>query len=171
MTTGTSSRLSYDTSAYESDIGQSTSQLKYLLEPVYAQNCGRCYPEVGQSFPARTKRDTDPRIDIENTLTSRKWKRDKRQVNGEKWDDFNELQIKYGGDEELPECMPGTIETRHTLLTDPKITSKSKTIEHLVFSTLPINAQDYIPVLRNPGISSRDIAIAEYRKIKGSSPS
>lgn len=170
MTTGTSSRLSYDTSAYASDIGQSTSPLSYMLDPYSSQNCGRCFPEVGAAYPAKPKRDTDPRIDIENTLTSRKWKRDKRQINGEPWDDFNELQTKYANNEQLPECMPNTIESRHSLLTDPRINSKSRTTEHLVFSSLPISAQDYIPTLRNPGKSSRDIAIEEYRRIRDSSP-
>lgn len=165
MTTGNSGRLSYDPSSYESEVGQSTNPLSYLTNPIYARNCDRCYPEVGQAFPNNYRRETDPRVEIENTLSSRKWKRDKRQPNGIKWDDFEELSIKYGGDETLGGCA-SAFETRHSLLSDPKIQYKSRSTEHLVFSTLPIAAQDWIPTTRNPGtVSSRDVAIATYRNI------
>ena len=164
MTTGISSRLSYDTTAYDADVQQSTNPLGYYVSPDYYANCEKCAPEVGQAYPTNFRRTSEPRIDIENTLTSRTWKRDKRQTNGEKWDDFEDLKIKYENFETLRDCGPDNT-AQHSLLQEPKLNYRSMSTDHLVFTSLPINPQDYIPDIRQPGASSRDIAINQYRQL------
>lgn len=162
-----SSRLSYDPSAYQSEVTQSTNPLMYSTDPVYTGNCDKCFPEVGASYPSNYRLTGENRLDIENTLSQRKRKLDKHQMNGEAWDDFQELAIKYEKDEVLTDCPTGS-ESQYSLLSDPRSNYRGLRTDQIVFSTVDSYIQDgtHVPMLRNPGaVSSRDVAIDQYRKI------
>lgn len=163
-----SSRLSYDSSAYASEVRKSITPLEYAVNPVFARNCERCVPEVGSVYPANINFKTDSKIDVENSLSSRTWRRDRRQPGGSTPQEFEDLALRYGNADPMNDC-PASYETRNSLLTDPKSNSRSLSTLDLVFNVLPIDAQDYVPVIGDPGINSRQAAVDEYRKIVGSS--
>lgn len=158
-----SSRLAYDTTAYASDVRKSTGPLEYAMNPVFSRNCDTCYPEPGIAYPENAAPLTAPKIEIENSLSSRTWRRDRRQPGGLSDDKFHELAIKYGNEGVLKSC--DSREVKHSLLSNPKSTYRSLTTEHLVFTTLPIDAQAYVPIIGNPGLNSRQIAVDSYRRI------
>lgn len=158
-----SSRLAYDTTAYASDVKKSTDPLEYAMNPAYGSNCGVCGPEPGIGYPEYAAPLTEPKVEIENNLSSRTWRRDRRQPGGLTENEFHELTIKYGNQGHLRSC--DAQETRHSLLSNPKSAYRSLTTEHLIFHALPINPQTYIPIIGNPGLNSRQIAIDSYRKI------
>lgn len=160
-----SNRLSYDPSAYESEIKRSTGPLDYAISPYFASNCNRCLPDVTTSHPRNNTPNTTSKIDVENSLTSRTWKRDRRQPGGMRQDDFEQLAIRY--EDNIESCPVNSQETTHSLLTDPKSRYRGLSTEHLVFSALPIDPQTYIPVVGDQGINSRKVAIDSYRKITG----
>lgn len=160
-----SNRLSYDESAYSAHVKRSVDPLVYATEPSASRNCSTCAPIPGSIYPENTAPLTGAKVDIENTLSSRTWRRDRRQPGGVPQEEFQSLAIKYGSSDVLPPCPAGAQETRHSLLTNPKNTYRGLTTEHLVFTTLPIEPQAYVPLIRQPGLNSRQIAIDSYRRI------
>lgn len=159
-----SNRLSYDKTAYASDVQRSIDPLQYAINPFFASNCDKCYPEVATSYPNNYSPISDPRIEVENSLSNRKWKADRRQPGGMNSDDFYELSNKYATQEALASCADNQ-ETRYSLLSDPKSRYRGLSTEHLVFGALPIDPQGYVPLIGNPGLNSRQIAIDSYRKV------
>jgi hypothetical protein len=158
-----SNRLAYDTTAYASNVKRSTDPLEYAMNPAYSKNCAVCQPEPGIAYPENVAPLTEPRVELENNLSSRTWRKDRRQPGGMSDDEFNQLSIKYGNQGNMRSCEAQ--EVRHSLLTNPKSTYRSLTTEHLIFHALPINPQTYVPIIGNPGLNSRQIAIDSYRKI------
>lgn len=165
MSTGNSSRLSYDINTYKADVNKSTLPMDYYLSSYSSQNCDSCYPEVGQSYPAPITRTSESQIDIENTLSTRDRKADKKAMGTEQKDNFEEKVIKYQDSFLLRDC-PAGVYTGNSLLTDPKINYRGLSTQHLVFSYVPIQGNTPNMSYRNPGnVSSRDLAIEEYKKI------
>jgi hypothetical protein len=164
-----STRLPYDTSSYEAEITQSTNPLLYSTDPAYAGNCDRCYPQTGSgtTYPRNHKLAGNSRIEIENNLSSRLWKRDKHQIGGMSLDNFQDLAIQYEKEEVLEDC-PMSSESQYSLLSDPRSNYRGLRTDGLVFATMDSYIQDgtRVPTVRNPGsVSSRDIAIDQYRKL------
>lgn len=160
-----SNRLSYDKSAYESDVRQSTGSLGYAINPVYSSNCAACFPDIPTGAPNNYTPLNEPKVDVENSLTNRTWKRDRHQPAGATQDQFYALVSKYEQAESLSACPMGTQETRYSLLSDPKSRYRGLSTDHLVFHTLPIEAQTYVPTVGDQGINSRQVAIDSYKKI------
>lgn len=158
------SRLSYDDNIYQSDVKQSTSQLKYQLSDYSRINCGVCQPDIGSGTPQVILNPTDKRVSVENVLTNRDWKSDKKQTLG----GVDPLRPSGVFGSDLKSCPTTGLRSSNSLLTNPKSRYRSLSTEHLIFGPLPINPQDTIPFERNPGfISSRDVAIDSYRKLMG----
>jgi len=165
MSTGNSSRLSYDTTSYNAEVNQSVQPMNYYLNSYRFRNCDGCYPEVSQTYPDHTVRATERVIEIENTLSTRDRKNDKKEVVSQNVDKFPEEVQKYEHSFGLQDCSD-KIRTSNSLLTNPKINYKGLSTQHLVFSHLPIDATNFTPIYGNPGfVSSRDVAIDEYKKI------
>ena len=164
MSTGFSSRLSYDDSSYISSVDQSVTPLSYMLNGNNYKNCDKCIPEPSLAVPNNFNELSEPQIDIENTLTNRNWKNDKKQLNSSYVDMFPQEVDKYSDFFKLNDCTSAMI-SKNSLLTDPKSKYKSLSTQHLVFTPLPIAADNVYPIIGNPGfISSRDVAIDLYRK-------
>lgn len=159
-----SNRLSYDRSAYAATVKRSTDPLEYSTLPASVMNCERCFPETGTTYPQKYTSLTDPRIEIENTLSSRNQKNDRRQA-GSEADNFYELADKFEKEGGLPDCPLDSQESRHSLLMDPKRNYRELSADRLIFTQLPIEAQSYIPNIRNPGLNSRSLAIEQYKKL------
>ena len=68
MSTGFSSRLSYDDSSYVSCVDQSVTPLSYMLNGNRSQNCDICIPDPSVSTPNNYTKVSEPQIDIENTF-------------------------------------------------------------------------------------------------------
>jgi hypothetical protein len=160
-----SNRISYDDSAYQADVKRSVDPLFHSLSNYYVKNCDTCLPEPSVVGPMNVRTLDNDMIDVENILTNRDWKMDKKQFNSEHVDVFLPTVNRLGNKLALNNCMNGELTATNSLLLDPKVNYKALPIQHLVFTGLPVNPQDVIPVLRNPGfVSSRDIAINEYKK-------
>ena len=159
-------RLSYDQAIYDSDVKQSTGLLAYQLSDFSKKNCAVCHPDVGVSLPqGSTFTRDETHVKAENILTNRDWKTDKTQLLGG-------VDPLRGGVltsfQEVRPCSTTLLRSKNTLMTDPKSRFRSLSTQHLIFSSLPVNPQDTIPITRNPGfISSRDVAIDNYRKLVG----
>ena len=160
-----SNRLTYDDSAYAAQVKQSIEPLNHSLSDFYGLNCDTCIPEPSVATPNKPKRYNNEMIEVENLLSNRNWKRDKKQFNCNYRDVFQPTASKLCNSLALRECVNGELLTTNTLLNNPKVNSKGQSIQHLVFYGVPINQQSVAPLLRNPGfMSSRDIAISEYKK-------
>lgn len=157
-----SSRLAYDRGTYDASVQRSTDPLYYRLAPYSTSNCNRCIPDPSRG-PLAVHRTSEPQVLVENELTNRDWKNDRKQVFGGHEDRFHDLVSKYGDDFSMGEC-EGDCPT-YSLLSAPRIQSKSLSTDHLIFSSLPTHPQEVVPLLRSPGgLSSRDVAINEYKK-------
>jgi hypothetical protein len=160
-----SNRLTYDTSAYAAHVQQSVNPLLHNLSNFYVQNCDACVPEPSVVGPHNVKKLDNDLVEVENILTNRDWKMDKKQFNSEHVDVFLPTAARLGDKLSIRNCVNGELTSTHSLLTEPRVNYKGLSTQHLVFTGLPINPQDVIPVARNPGfVSSRDIAINEYKK-------
>jgi hypothetical protein len=160
-----SNRLTYDTSAYAAHVQQSVNPLLHNLSNFYVQNCDACVPEPSVVGPYNVKKLDNDLVEVENILTNRDWKMDKKQFNSEHVDVFLPTAARLGEKLSIRHCVNGELTSTHSLLNEPRVNYKGLSTQHLVFSGLPINPQDVIPVARNPGfVSSRDIAINEYKK-------
>jgi hypothetical protein len=161
-----SSRLSYDVTSYDASIKKSTDPLAYHLAGFGNKNCGSCFPDASIMYPKEYNDASNPTesvIEVENVLSNRDWKNDKKQF-GSHQDTFQALarEKKFG----LPGCSTPAMRSSNSLLTNPRSSYRELSTEHLVFIGNPIYPQDYIPNARVPGsVSSRDVAVDLYRKI------
>ena len=165
MSHGNSSRLSYDTTSYDASVKKSTEPMSYFMDSYRYRNCDVCYPEMPYIYPQQYNSTSEAHVDIENTLSSRDHKSDKKQPGGTSDNDvFREKVLKYQNNFNLKSC--DTFHSNNSLLTNPKSDYRALSTQHLVFSYLPHMATDVVPLYGNPGFaSSRDIAIDEYKKI------
>jgi hypothetical protein len=163
MSTGSSNRLSYDQSAYNASIGKSTDPMGYMLSNYASNNCDKCYPEVSINFPLDYNNVSESLIDVENTLSTRDWKKDKREMQTISKDHFYQKVEKYKNSFLVKDCND-TLISHNSLLTNPKSQTRAFSTQHLVFTPVQ-TSEEITPIWNNPGfVSSRDVAIDLYRK-------
>lgn len=164
MSLGESSRLSYDTTEYESQVQESTKPMTYFLDSFRFRNHSVCSVDPSYAYPQNYTHHSDAQIEIENTLSSRDVKKDRSQV-GARQDTFRDKVIRYQDTLKLNECAAGQNVVKNSLLTNPKSDYRALSTQHLVFTYLPYVSTDVTPLYGNPGFaSSRDIAIEQYKK-------
>lgn len=159
-----SNRLKYDDSAYDAQVKQSVDPMSHLLSGYYGLNCNTCLPEPSVVGPSNPRQLDNNLIDVENVLTNRDWKMDKKQFNNNRVDQFLPTVNKLNNSLTLRSCMNGELTSTHSTITNPRVNYKGLSQQHLIFYGTPINHQDVAPLSRNPGfMSSRDIAIDQYK--------
>ena len=63
-----SSRLSYDSCAYNAELTQSVSSLNYVMDPIKFENCNKCRMELGLVGGTAVSHINGNLVDLENDL-------------------------------------------------------------------------------------------------------
>jgi len=170
MSTGSSNRLSYDKLAYDSSIIKSTDPMGYMLSNFAGNNCDKCYPDASVNYPFDYTNVSEPLIDLENNLSNRDWKKDKREMQTLSKDTFYKKVEQYKNTFLVKDC-DNTLVSHNSLLTNPKSQTRAVSTQHLVFTPVQTSVE-FAPIWNNPGfMSSRDVAIDLYRqKMKITTP-